>query len=105
MQKEGRRIFRQPTKLDEIMDCSMRRGFLHLLSNRARMTEIWQRTVGPKVAPNTTILSFELGRLTVSVKGPAYYERYRYDVGKWLKRLNIEYGDEVVTEIVLQVGG
>jgi hypothetical protein len=89
--------------MEKIMDRSLKGGFLHFISNRARLTEIWQNVVGEEIAAKTNILAFEVGRLEIGVKGPAYLERYQYYKKDWIKRLNIEYGDEVVTEIVLTV--
>jgi hypothetical protein len=86
------------------MDRSFKNGFLHFLSDRQRLTEIWRDTVGPDVTLKTSIRGLEMGRLTVEVAGPAYLERYQYYLPKWIKRINIEYGDEIVTEIILRVG-
>jgi hypothetical protein len=55
------------------------------------------------VAAKTSVRSIELGRLTVDVAGPAYLERYRYQLEGWRKRINIEFGDEQVSEIILRV--
>ncbi|MDR2442015.1 MAG: DUF721 domain-containing protein [Deltaproteobacteria bacterium] len=98
------RYFKDLTPIDKIMDRSAKNGFLHFLSNRARLTNIWQQIVGPTVAANTTIRSFEMGRLIIKVPGPAYLEQYQYECQNWIKRINIEFGDEVVTKIVLRVG-
>ena len=94
----------QLTSLDAIIDRSSRSGFFYFLANRAKLTEVWRQTVGPKVAANTVIDTFELTRLTVLVRGPAYLERYRYYLKEWIKRMNIEFGDELITEIFLKVG-
>jgi hypothetical protein len=95
--------FNEPKSLDDIMARSSKNGFFYFLSNRSKMTEIWQITVGSKVSANTTIRSFEMGRLEILVRGPAYLERYRYYLKDWIKRINIEFGDELVTEIVLKI--
>ena len=94
----------QLASLDAIIDRSSRSGFFFFLAHRVKVTEAWRKTVGPKVAANTVIESFDLSRLTVLVRGPAYLERYRYSLKEWIKRLNIEFGDELVTEIFLKVG-
>ncbi|MDR1110145.1 MAG: DUF721 domain-containing protein [Deltaproteobacteria bacterium] len=102
--KDQKRFSPAPLSVDRLMARSSMKGFFYFISNRARLTEIWQKTVGPQVAQNAFIRSFEIGRLEVAVKGPAYLERYRYFIREWKKRLNIEFGDEVVTEICLRVG-
>ncbi|MDR1656729.1 MAG: DUF721 domain-containing protein [Deltaproteobacteria bacterium] len=102
--QDRRRHRRELISIEKIIDRSANSGFLHFMSNRARLTELWRQTVGPEVAAKTNIRSFELGRMVVAVQGPAYLERYRYLIENWKKRLNIEYGDEVVTEIVLRIG-
>jgi hypothetical protein len=89
--------------VDEIMNRSSKRGFMRQLSNRKRMTEIWRMTVGTKIFPNTLIKSYNFGQLVVAVKGPAYMERYQYFIHDWKRRMNIEFGDEVITDIVLRV--
>ncbi|MDR2368721.1 MAG: DUF721 domain-containing protein [Deltaproteobacteria bacterium] len=101
--KHGRRRG-ELISIDQILDRSSRNGFFHFLANRSKLTEIWKSVVGPKVAANAMINSFELSRLEVYVRGPAYLERYRYFLKEWIKRINIEYGDEIVTEIVLKIG-
>lgn len=102
--RRGPRSPKDLTQVDELLDRSAERGFLRFVSNRARLTDIWRETVGEKVAAKTSIRSFELGKMTVEVAGPAYMERYRYQLQAWRKRINIEFGDELVTEIVLRVG-
>lgn len=104
MAADDSRTTKDLTSISKIMDRSLKSGFLHFVSNRARLTKIWQETVGPDVAKKTNIRSLELGRMTVEVSGPAYLERYRYHLPKWQKRINIEFGDEIVTEIILRVG-
>jgi hypothetical protein len=96
--------FIDPKSIDKIMDRSSQKGFFYFLANRVKVSEIWKNTVGPKVAANTSIYAFTLSRLEVHVKGPAYLEHYRYFLKDWIKRLNIEFGDELITEIVLKVG-
>jgi hypothetical protein len=86
------------------MDHSFKHGFLYFLSNRSRISRIWRDVVGEKVVAHTNIKSFEMGRLEIDVDGPAYLERYRYSVKEWIKRINVEFGDEMVTEIKLKVG-
>ena len=104
-ERRRNRPFEEMTSISKAMDRSSKTGLLHLLSNRFRLTRIWRETVGPEVAAKTTILSFSMGVMTVSVAGPAYLERYRYELEGWRRRLNIELGEEVVTRIALRVEG
>ncbi|MDR3135323.1 MAG: DciA family protein, partial [Deltaproteobacteria bacterium] len=82
----AKRPWRELTPIGAIMERSSKRGYFYFLSYRARMAATWQQTVGPDVAANTFINAFEMGRLEVSVKAPAYLERYQYFVEDWKKR-------------------
>jgi hypothetical protein len=90
--------------IDRLMDRSSKSGFLYFLSHRARVSQVWRDAVGPKVCANTAIHSFNLSTLQVFVRSPAHLERYRYFLKDWKKRMNIEFGDEMVTEIALKIG-
>ncbi|MDR1487283.1 MAG: DUF721 domain-containing protein [Deltaproteobacteria bacterium] len=103
-QQQPRRRYNNARSIEEIMRNSQKNGFMHFLSNRARLNKIWEQVVGADIAKKTAIISFEVGRLEVSVKGPAYLERYQYYKKEWKKRLNIEFGDDIVDEIILIVG-
>ena len=100
-----KRITKDLTEVGKLIDRSLKSGFMRFLANRSRLTEIWKTTVGPEASKKTSIRSLDMGRLTVEVSGPAYLERYQYNLPKWKKRINIEYGDEIVDEIILRVGG
>jgi hypothetical protein len=92
------------TPISDLMDRSLKGGFLFFLDKRLRFRQAWLNVVGEDVGKRTKVVSFEMGRLEVFVAGPAYLDRYRYKIKEWLKRLNIEFGEEVVEEIVLKVG-
>jgi hypothetical protein len=102
--KGSKRFRKSLVSIDQIMERSSKGGFLYFLANRAKVNEVWRKTVGPKVDANTLIHAFDLSVLEVYVRGPAHLERYRYFVKEWMERMNIEFGDELITEIVLKIG-
>ncbi|MDR3204005.1 MAG: DUF721 domain-containing protein [Deltaproteobacteria bacterium] len=101
--KKNERSTKGLTSLNDIVEESLKNGFLHFVSDRARLDKIWKNVVGEEVSKKTTILSFEMGRLVVSVPGPAFLNRYSYMLWQWRRQINIEYGDLTVEEIFLKV--
>jgi predicted nucleic acid-binding Zn ribbon protein len=102
---EGKtRRFGRPTAVEDLMDRSVRKGFLHFLSRRQKLREAWNDVVGEAAAKRTKIVSLMEGKLTVAVSGPAYLDRYRYMTKEWRRRLNVEFGEELIQELELRVG-
>ena len=91
--------------LSESLGRSLGRGFLNFTAQKLRVFEIWAQVVGPDDAARTRPEMLVDGRLTVSVPGPAWLDRYSYKKGEWLTKLNNELADQaLVDEIILKIG-
>jgi len=93
------------TPLSEIIGESLSRGFLHFTARKLRVFELWPRVVGSVDAAKARARFLQGGRLIVLVPGPAWLDRFTYKKADWLKRLNLELGEQAaLEEIVLKVG-
>jgi hypothetical protein len=100
-----RNIYRKsfPLNLNESIDLSLETGFLYFIDLKIKVFDAFPRAVGKVLAERVKATYYDAGILTVFVTEPAYLERCQYLKKNWLKRLEIELGCALVTEIVLKL--
>ena len=67
---------------------------------QASIEHLWPDLVGPDIAAHTRVLKVDLGRLFVAVDSPVWRQELLYHRSDFLRKLNTELGESVVTDIM-----
>jgi hypothetical protein len=92
-----------PRSLGTELEYLKREGFLHFLARNRRLFRKFSEIIGTQYAGKVEACGKQLGMLYVRVDSPHLAERCHYMKKEWMKILNIEMGEEVVTDMFFRV--
>jgi hypothetical protein len=73
------------------------------MSRNLRLFRLFEELADPGAPGRLEAWGMRLGTLFVRVESPHLLERCRYLKRQWIRDLNVEMGEDVVTEIVFKV--
>ncbi|MDR3154937.1 MAG: DUF721 domain-containing protein [Deltaproteobacteria bacterium] len=94
---------RLPGSVGRLIEESVNSGYLHFLARSNRLYRIFSEVTGPEYAGRVLPYGVELGLLHARVDSPHLLERCHYMKKEWIRDLNLEMGEDLVTDMIFRV--
>ena len=76
---------------------------MYFIDQKTKIFKLFRRVIGKKNAEHITAYGHFMGTLFLRTGHPAYAERFSYLKSEWIKALNIELGEEIISDMCIKV--